>query len=49
MGCDSERPDDKNRGETMRRARESYDYTINSGLALVGSPDTIVRRLEEGK
>ena len=49
MGRDSERPDDKARGETMRRARESYDYTIDSGLALVGSPDTVIRKLEEGK
>jgi alkanesulfonate monooxygenase SsuD/methylene tetrahydromethanopterin reductase-like flavin-dependent oxidoreductase (luciferase family) len=49
MGRDSERPDDKARGETMRRARESYEYTIESGLALVGSPDTIIRKLEEGK
>ena len=49
MGRDSERAGDKNRGETMRRARESYDYTRDSGLALVGSPDTVFRKLEEGK
>ncbi len=49
MGRDSERADDKARGETMQRARESYEYTIDNGLALVGSPDTIIRKLEEGK
>jgi alkanesulfonate monooxygenase SsuD/methylene tetrahydromethanopterin reductase-like flavin-dependent oxidoreductase (luciferase family) len=49
MGRDSERPDDKARGETMKRARESYDYTIDNGLAVVGSPETVIRKLEEGK
>jgi alkanesulfonate monooxygenase SsuD/methylene tetrahydromethanopterin reductase-like flavin-dependent oxidoreductase (luciferase family) len=49
MGRDSERPDDKARGEVMRLARESYDYTLDNGLAIVGSPDTVIRKLEEGK
>lgn len=49
MGRDSERPDDKARGETLRRAASDYDFTIDSGLALVGSPETVARRLEEGK
>jgi alkanesulfonate monooxygenase SsuD/methylene tetrahydromethanopterin reductase-like flavin-dependent oxidoreductase (luciferase family) len=49
MGRDSERPDDKARGETMRLARESYEFNIEQGLALVGSPDTVIRKLEEGK
>lgn len=40
MGRDSDRADDKARGETMRRARESYEYNIDNGLAIVGSPDT---------
>jgi len=46
MGRDSERPDDKARGETMRRAATSYDFNIEQGLALVGSPETVARRLE---
>ena len=33
MGRDSERPDDKARGETMRLARESYEFNIEQGLA----------------
>ena len=49
MGRDSERPDDKARGETMRQASVSYEYNIENGLALVGSPETVRRRLEEGK
>lgn len=49
MGRDSERPDDKARGETMRRARDDYDFIIENGLAIVGSPDTVMRKLEEGK
>ncbi len=49
MGRDSERPDDKARGETMRLAATSYDFNIESGLALVGSPETVARRLEAGK
>ena len=46
---DSERPDDKARGETMRRARDSYEFNLEQGLAVVGSPDTVIRKLEEGK
>jgi alkanesulfonate monooxygenase SsuD/methylene tetrahydromethanopterin reductase-like flavin-dependent oxidoreductase (luciferase family) len=49
MGRDSDRPDDKARGETMRLARESYEFNIEQGLAIVGSPETVIRRLEEGK
>jgi alkanesulfonate monooxygenase SsuD/methylene tetrahydromethanopterin reductase-like flavin-dependent oxidoreductase (luciferase family) len=49
MGSDSERPDDKARGETMRMAASSYEFNISSGLAVVGSPDTVIRKLEAGK
>ncbi|MFZ0840972.1 MAG: hypothetical protein WAM77_26215, partial [Xanthobacteraceae bacterium] len=49
MGRDSDRPDDKARGDTMRLARESYEFNIEQGLAIVGSPETVIRRLEEGK
>jgi alkanesulfonate monooxygenase SsuD/methylene tetrahydromethanopterin reductase-like flavin-dependent oxidoreductase (luciferase family) len=49
MGRDSERPDDKARGETMRRAGQSYEFNIEEGLAIVGSPETVIRRLEDGK
>ncbi|MBV8511955.1 MAG: hypothetical protein JO289_17510 [Xanthobacteraceae bacterium] len=33
----------------MRLARESYEFNIEQGLAIVGSPETVIRRLEEGK
>jgi alkanesulfonate monooxygenase SsuD/methylene tetrahydromethanopterin reductase-like flavin-dependent oxidoreductase (luciferase family) len=49
MGRDSERPDDKARGETMKQSQGSYEFNIENGLAIVGSPDTVIRRLEEGK
>ncbi|HUZ73348.1 MAG TPA: LLM class flavin-dependent oxidoreductase [Stellaceae bacterium] len=49
MGRDSERPDDKARGETMGRAAQSYEYNLESGLAIVGSPATVIRTLEAGK
>jgi alkanesulfonate monooxygenase SsuD/methylene tetrahydromethanopterin reductase-like flavin-dependent oxidoreductase (luciferase family) len=49
MGRDSDRPDDKARGETMRMASQSFDFNIENGLAVVGSPDTVIRKLEEGQ
>jgi alkanesulfonate monooxygenase SsuD/methylene tetrahydromethanopterin reductase-like flavin-dependent oxidoreductase (luciferase family) len=49
MGRDSDRPDDKSRGETIAKAAKSYEYSIDNGLALVGSPETVIKRLEAGK
>jgi alkanesulfonate monooxygenase SsuD/methylene tetrahydromethanopterin reductase-like flavin-dependent oxidoreductase (luciferase family) len=49
MGRDSERSDDKARGETMRLAAQSYAINIENGLAIVGSPETVIRKLEDGK
>jgi alkanesulfonate monooxygenase SsuD/methylene tetrahydromethanopterin reductase-like flavin-dependent oxidoreductase (luciferase family) len=49
MGRDSDLPDNKNRGVTMARAAESYDFNIENGLALVGSPETVIRQLKEGQ
>jgi alkanesulfonate monooxygenase SsuD/methylene tetrahydromethanopterin reductase-like flavin-dependent oxidoreductase (luciferase family) len=49
MGRDSERPDDVARGETMQRAATDYEFNIENGLAIVGSPETVIRRLEEGR
>ena len=48
MGKDSERPNDKARGDTIRMARESYEFNIEHGIAIVGSPDTVIRKLQEG-
>ncbi|MSQ27094.1 MAG: LLM class flavin-dependent oxidoreductase [Dehalococcoidia bacterium] len=49
MGRDGERPHDKERGEAIFRAVQNYEFNIESGLALVGSPETVIRRLEEGQ
>jgi alkanesulfonate monooxygenase SsuD/methylene tetrahydromethanopterin reductase-like flavin-dependent oxidoreductase (luciferase family) len=49
MGSDGERPDDKARGQTIAQSSQSYEFNIDNGLALVGSPDTIIRKLQEGK
>jgi alkanesulfonate monooxygenase SsuD/methylene tetrahydromethanopterin reductase-like flavin-dependent oxidoreductase (luciferase family) len=49
MGADSERADNKARGVTMAEAAGNYDFNIEQGLALVGSPETIIRRLEDGR
>jgi alkanesulfonate monooxygenase SsuD/methylene tetrahydromethanopterin reductase-like flavin-dependent oxidoreductase (luciferase family) len=49
MGRDSERPDDKARGETMARASQDYQFNLDNGLALVGSPETVIRKLQEGQ
>jgi alkanesulfonate monooxygenase SsuD/methylene tetrahydromethanopterin reductase-like flavin-dependent oxidoreductase (luciferase family) len=49
MGRDSELPHNKSRGETMSEAARSYEFNIDNGLALVGSPETVIRRLREGQ
>jgi alkanesulfonate monooxygenase SsuD/methylene tetrahydromethanopterin reductase-like flavin-dependent oxidoreductase (luciferase family) len=49
MGRDSELPDNKDRGVTIALAADSYDFNIDNGLVLVGSPDTVIRQLEEGR
>ena len=49
MGRDSERPDDKARGETMRMAAQSYEFNLENSLAIVGSPEAVIRQLEAGK
>ena len=49
MGRDSERADDKARGETMAQAAKSYEYNIENGLALVGSPETVIKKLQAGQ
>lgn len=49
MGRDSERPDDKARGETIAKSARSYEFSIENGLAIIGSPATVIKKLEEGK
>lgn len=49
MGRDSELPHNQERGQTMAQAAQSYEFNIENGLALVGSPETVIRRLQEGQ
>ena len=49
MGSDSELPDAKARAVTMAEAAKSYDFNIDQGLALIGSPETVIRRLRDGQ
>ncbi|HEU0167013.1 MAG TPA: LLM class flavin-dependent oxidoreductase [Chloroflexota bacterium] len=49
MGRDSDRPDDRARGETMAQAQQSYEFNVENGLVVVGSPDAVVRKLQEGQ
>ena len=49
MGSDSERANDKRRGETIAKAAQSYEYNIENGLAIVGSPQTVIKKLQAGQ
>lgn len=49
MGADSERADNKARGQTMAQAARDYQFNIDNGLAIVGSPETVIRRLKQGQ
>ena len=40
-------PDIRARGHIFEESGKSYDFWIDNGLALVGSPDTVARKLEE--
>jgi hypothetical protein len=33
----------------MEQAQTSYEFNIENGLAIVGSPDTVVEKLQEGQ
>ena len=49
MGSDSERAHDKARGETIKKSAESYEFNLEHGLAIVGSPETVIKKLQEGQ
>jgi alkanesulfonate monooxygenase SsuD/methylene tetrahydromethanopterin reductase-like flavin-dependent oxidoreductase (luciferase family) len=40
-------PDIEERGRVFGELAKSYDFWIESGLALVGSPETVIRRLRD--
>jgi alkanesulfonate monooxygenase SsuD/methylene tetrahydromethanopterin reductase-like flavin-dependent oxidoreductase (luciferase family) len=47
MGRDSELADNKRRGEIMAQAAKSYEFNLENGIVVVGSPETVVRKLQE--
>lgn len=49
MGADSERADNKARGEVLARASEDYEFNIDNGLAIVGSPATVAEKILESQ
>lgn len=48
MGTDSNRPDDAERARVFQEMGKSYDFNIEQGLAIVGSPETVIKKLQEG-
>ena len=47
MGAESELPNNAERGRVLRQMRESYEFSIENGVALVGSPETVIGMLEK--
>ncbi|MEK9658387.1 MAG: LLM class flavin-dependent oxidoreductase [Chloroflexota bacterium] len=41
--------DIRERGRVFRECSKSYDFWIENGLALVGSPETVARKIAEGR
>ena len=49
-GMGSEQTEDiQERGRIFRECAKSYDFWIENGLALVGSPETVIRQIAEGR
>lgn len=49
MGTESNRPDNVERGRVFRESLQSFEFSVENGLALVGNPETIIRRLQDGR
>ena len=47
MWRDSELQHNKERGQTSTAASQSYEFNIEQGLAIVGSPETVARELKK--
>jgi alkanesulfonate monooxygenase SsuD/methylene tetrahydromethanopterin reductase-like flavin-dependent oxidoreductase (luciferase family) len=47
MGAESEKPENKLRGQIIAEAARNYEFSLESGLAIVGSPDSVARRIQE--
>jgi alkanesulfonate monooxygenase SsuD/methylene tetrahydromethanopterin reductase-like flavin-dependent oxidoreductase (luciferase family) len=41
-------PDIRERGRIFRECSKSFDFWVDNGLAIVGSPETVARKLAEG-
>ena len=49
-GMGSEDSEDiRERGRIFRECARSYDFWLDNGLALVGSPDTVISKIAEGR
>ncbi len=46
-GADSLRPDVVERGQNYRQAAEDYEFATGQGLFVVGSPDTVIKKLQQ--
>jgi alkanesulfonate monooxygenase SsuD/methylene tetrahydromethanopterin reductase-like flavin-dependent oxidoreductase (luciferase family) len=49
MGSDSQRADNLARGQTMAEAARNYEFNVEHGLTVVGSPETVIRQLQAGQ
>ena len=46
-GALRETPERQELARVFRECSKSYDFWIDSGLALIGSPDTVIRKIEQ--
>ncbi|MFN0071818.1 MAG: LLM class flavin-dependent oxidoreductase [Chloroflexota bacterium] len=49
MGTDGDRPHDAERSRVFGEMSKSVDFAIENGLVVLGSPETVIRKLEEGR
>ena len=47
MGTESALPDNAERGRVFRMMAEDYDFSIENGVAIIGSPETVARKIAE--
>ena len=47
MGTESDLPDNVERGRVFKMMGQSYDFSIENGVAIIGSPETVTRKIQE--
>ena len=47
MGTESDLPDNMERGRVFKMMGQSYDFSIENGVAIIGSPETVARKIQE--